>query len=277
MSTDNNHTEKKPYWTGHRERLRRRAKAGGLEALRPHEVLELLLGYVVPRVDLSDVTRALIDAFGSVEAVLDADRQRLMAVPGMTRRMADWLLSTGELVSAYRGVSHRSQIRIWRFRDVMAFLSPRWRAIPPPQMWVIYTDYDDRVLCCMKVSDSLSCDSPACSREIMENALAQEARYVYLVGFAGIEPLELYPEEIEYLQSLSGLMSAIDVQLMDCVLVGEQGWFSANREGLLSNERQAPAFAQLRERYLSGDEVIYEGTECDAGYCALHEDQPGAL
>ena len=50
------------YWLGHRERLRLRAEADGLEALRPHELLELVLFYAVPRVDTADVARAIAES-----------------------------------------------------------------------------------------------------------------------------------------------------------------------------------------------------------------------
>lgn len=268
---------KQPYWAGHRERLRRRAKAGGLEALRPHEILETLLGYVVPRVDLSDVARALIDAFGSVEAVLDSDRDRLMAVPGVTRRMADWLLSTGELISAYCGIRQESQFRIWRYRDMLDFLAPRWRSVSAPQIQVIYTDYDDHLLCCMKLSDSLCCDDPACARELMENALVLEARYVYLVGYVGLEPLELYPGEIEHVQALGRLLSAIDVRLVDFVLVGELGFGSLCKEGRLEDLRMSPEAGRLRERYLGEYDDDDEGIEYDDGDRPLYEGEPGTL
>ena len=49
---------------GHRERLRRRALLEGAEALRPHELLELLLFYAVPRRDVNDLAHALDARFG---------------------------------------------------------------------------------------------------------------------------------------------------------------------------------------------------------------------
>ena len=39
---------------GHRERLKKRAQEVGLTALPPHEVIELLLFYAVPRQDVNE-------------------------------------------------------------------------------------------------------------------------------------------------------------------------------------------------------------------------------
>ena len=100
------------FWDGHRDRLRARLRQGGIDALRPHEVLEVLLGYVVPRVDMSEVARALMDQFKTVGNVLSASRRQLTAVEGINKRMADWLMLNGEILEAYRDIDQREQFRV---------------------------------------------------------------------------------------------------------------------------------------------------------------------
>ena len=53
MSKDN----PRPLWEGHRQRLRQRVEREGWDALRPHEMVELVLNRAVPRQNLSDVAR----------------------------------------------------------------------------------------------------------------------------------------------------------------------------------------------------------------------------
>ena len=62
---------------GHRKRLRQRARATQLEGFQPHEVLELLLTYAIPRQDVNPLAHALIDRFGSLSGVLDASAAEL--------------------------------------------------------------------------------------------------------------------------------------------------------------------------------------------------------
>ena len=40
---------------GHREKMRRRFLSGGLESFAPHEALELLLYYAIPRRDTNPI------------------------------------------------------------------------------------------------------------------------------------------------------------------------------------------------------------------------------
>jgi len=245
---DNKSNAKKPYWLGHRGRLRRRVASGNPDVVRPYEIIETVLFYAVPRMDVSGIARDLIDAFGSVDAVLNADRERLMAVPGVTRRMADCLLATGELVEAYINIKQENQFRIWRFEDMQSFLKVHFGAVRTTQLWAIYTDHDERVVGCMKIADSLLVNARA--REILENVLALEARYVYVAAFYGPEPLELYEEEARSIAALSEALTLIGVTLMDYLMIGEERIISLCMTGRMSRAGENPETARLRERYV---------------------------
>ena len=246
--------EGESYWLGHRERLRRRASAEGIESLRPHEIVELVLFYAQPRVDLSKVARALVGALGSVEGVMKATREQLLEVPGVTARMADWLLVTGEILAAYTDIRPENQLRIWCFKDMLKFIESRFSDISAPQVWVVYADYDDRLLCHLKLSDSLCWTDSRFSREMVEYALALEAKYVYLLAFTCMEPPEMPPAEVEFLKLMSGAMTAIEVNLMDFILVGEAGIVSMRKSGYMNDIQELPETHHLRERYCGDEE-----------------------
>ena len=73
---------------GHRERLRNRLRGEGLTSFSEHEVLELLLTYAIPRQDVNPLAHELIDHFGSLSAVLEADTRELMKVKGVGENTA---------------------------------------------------------------------------------------------------------------------------------------------------------------------------------------------
>ncbi len=51
---------------GHRARLRERYRNNGIDALHPHEILELLLTYAIPRKDTKKIARNLLVRFKNV-------------------------------------------------------------------------------------------------------------------------------------------------------------------------------------------------------------------
>ena len=66
--------------SGHRKDVRERFFAEGLSNFKPHQVLELLLFFSIPRSDTNPVGHDLIDAFGSLSAVFDAPYEALIKV-----------------------------------------------------------------------------------------------------------------------------------------------------------------------------------------------------
>lgn len=75
--------ETKPHHTGHRARLRARFLKNGAEALADYELLELLLFLGIPRRDVKPLAKELIQTFGSLASVLNADQMDLKQVPSL--------------------------------------------------------------------------------------------------------------------------------------------------------------------------------------------------
>jgi len=70
----------RPHHLGHRERLRDRARKGGLTALPDYELLELFLFRSQPQGDVKPLAKALLARFGSLGAVLDASLEDLTTI-----------------------------------------------------------------------------------------------------------------------------------------------------------------------------------------------------
>ena len=73
----------KPSFLGHRAHLRKKFLNSGLDAFLPHEVLELLLTYSIPRKDTKNLAWTLLKKFGSLSEVLDAKEEELLKVKGI--------------------------------------------------------------------------------------------------------------------------------------------------------------------------------------------------
>ena len=58
---------------GHRQRLKNRFLSDGLDSFETHNILELLLFYSIPQKDTNGIAHALLDTFGSLKGVFEAD------------------------------------------------------------------------------------------------------------------------------------------------------------------------------------------------------------
>ena len=83
---------------GHRERLRTRFIEDG-EHFETHELIELLLGYSIPRRDTNRLAHILLNRFGSFEGILSADMDELISVEGIGPKSAIMIKLIDELHS----------------------------------------------------------------------------------------------------------------------------------------------------------------------------------
>ncbi len=85
----------------HRQRLRHRFLQEGLGSFKKHNILELLLFYSLPRKDTNEIAHRLIEKFGSLSAVFDADYEALIACDGISENTATLLKFVPQLARAY--------------------------------------------------------------------------------------------------------------------------------------------------------------------------------
>ncbi|MDX8397767.1 MAG: DNA repair protein RadC [Mariprofundaceae bacterium] len=73
---------------GHRERLKLRFFKSSLDDFHDYEVLEMLLLYAIPRVDVKPLAKRLLKQFGSLSGVFDASYIELQQVYGVGDKAA---------------------------------------------------------------------------------------------------------------------------------------------------------------------------------------------
>ncbi len=121
-------SEEKPHYHGHRDRLRQKLLDSGPESFADYEILEFLLFGARARGDMKPLAKDLIARFGSLAAVLSADPKALADVPNMgdssiaalkivpeaARRMAREELAERPVISSAEQVVDYCRIAIGR-------------------------------------------------------------------------------------------------------------------------------------------------------------------
>ena len=73
----------KPHYLGHRERLRKRFRDSGPNALPDYELLELVLFRAMPRGDTKPLAKAILARFGTFAEAMNVPEDLLLEVPGL--------------------------------------------------------------------------------------------------------------------------------------------------------------------------------------------------
>lgn len=131
---------------GHRERMRERYVQNGLNGFAPHEVLELLLFYAIPRRNVNPLAHRLIDHFGSVSAVFEASYAQLIQVEGIGQQSAallSMILPLGRYADRER---QAERAVITNHRTAKAYCQSLFHGQTDEVLYVISLDAQGRVL-----------------------------------------------------------------------------------------------------------------------------------
>ncbi len=73
---------------GHRQRLKDRVRKDGLLSFKEHEILELLLTYTIPQKDTNELAHQLLNIYGNINNVINAEYKDLIKQKGLGEETA---------------------------------------------------------------------------------------------------------------------------------------------------------------------------------------------
>ncbi|MGN0620843.1 MAG: RadC family protein [Porcipelethomonas sp.] len=94
---------------GHRKRIKQKFIEAGFTGFNEHEILELLLFYSRPRIDTNEIGHRLINTFGSIGGVFDADFEALKEIEGIDESSAVLLKMIPALTREYLSSKNNSK------------------------------------------------------------------------------------------------------------------------------------------------------------------------
>ena len=217
--------------SGHRERLKQRFLEEGLDNFTDIQVLELLLFYAIPQKDTNPIAHRLLDHFGSLSNVLEAEVDQLKKVPGISDHSATLLALVTELCRYYQ-VDCAQRTEILTTLDACgAYLVPRFFGRTRETVFLLCLDAKCKVLACREVGEGTINAANISIRKIVETALAANATTVVLAHNhpSGVAVPSL--EDIQTTRRVAAALSAVEIHLADHIVVAEGDYVSMVQSG----------------------------------------------
>jgi len=218
---------------GHREKMRARFLAGGLDAFADHEALELLLYYAIPRRDTNPIAHALMERYGSLSAVLAAPVEDLKKVEGIGEsaailiKLVPGLRKKASLADAEREVALTSVERIG------TFLLERFRGEKNEVVYQLCLDRKGKLLACKRLGEGDLSSAGLDIRRMIENAILFSASGVVLAHNhpSGIA----LPSQDDYIATdqAKAALATIGVELVDHIILADEDFVSMADSGYL--------------------------------------------
>ncbi len=212
---------------GHRGRMKERfLKEGSFDNFTPHEILEVLLYSTIPRGDTNPAAHELIDVFGNLANVFEADPEELMRVHGVGERSAFLISLVPHLCAAYHQAKWTRNITLSTSDLVGQYAINLFIGRHHEEFRIICVDSHRRVFYQGVVLRGTINEVPAYPRLIVEEALKHKAQYVILAhNHPGGSVLPSEADKRATEQIILAL-DAINITVLDHVIVSGQQYYS---------------------------------------------------
>jgi len=218
---------------GHRARLRQRLLEGGSEALADYEVLEYLLFGARARGDTKPLAKALIDRFGSLSAVLDAEPGALRQVKGIS----DAGIGALKIAALAARRMARSEVRqkpvLGSWQALLDYLAIDMAHLTVERVRVLYLDSRNRLVRDHLASEGTIDEAAIHPREVIRRGLDIGATALILVHNHPSGNPEPSRADIQITQRIAEAGRLLGITVHDHVIVGREGHVSLRAKGLI--------------------------------------------
>lgn len=221
---------------GHRQRMRQRFKKEGLTNFEPHEVLELLLYFCIPRGDTNEIAHQLIKRYGTIERVLQTSAKELQTFDGIGENAAFFLSLLNEAVRYINVESATQEIMLYDVRDYSRYLRHLFDGMNKEVAYLLCLDAKCKALGHYKISEGSVTSTALPIRDIVEIAINSNAASVIL---AHNHPggLAIPSEEDRHLtMRLANILSDIGIVLVDHIVFSGKDHLSLMESGILKHD-----------------------------------------
>ena len=217
---------------GHRQRLKERFRAEGLDHFEEHQVLELLLFYCIPRQDTNPIAHALLERFGSLSQVLEAPAEELEKVPGIGSNAATFLALTTAVGRYYLVNRSMQTVILSTIEQCGQYLVPFFYGRRNETVYLLCLDAKCKVLCCKEVGEGSVNSAGVPIRKIVETALGANATTVVL---AHNHPSGLAipsGDDISTTRRVAAALDVVEIGLADHIIVADDDFVSLAQSGV---------------------------------------------
>ncbi len=211
---------------GHRARLRERYAREGLGGFAPHEVLEFLLTFAIPRIDVNPLAHRLIDRFGSLWAVMEAPMEELRQVEGIGEKAATLLSSLLPVLRAYERDKLSPQRRLNTYNELAAFCRSLFLGECHEKFYALCFNARLDLLSASLIAEGTPTEVSFLPRKIMQELIRRNAAGAVLThNHPSGSPLPS-AEDMALTREIRGLLEGVGIRLYDHVIVAGQQEYS---------------------------------------------------
>jgi len=219
---------------GHRNRMRQKFITNSLSGFEEHEVLEMLLFYSIPRKNTNEIAHELINKFGNIARVLDADIEVLQEVSGVSANSAVLLKMIPQICKLYYNCE-RSALDFKSLDTIKSFAINQYIGQTNEVLKVIYLDSSCGYISCEDICTMNSAIAVVLNlKKIIERAEKHNSAHVILMHNHPNSNTQPSKDDVNTTVKVEKLLKDIGITLIDHIIVSKNDALSMRSTGYIS-------------------------------------------
>jgi DNA repair protein radC len=219
---------------GHRERVRKRFIKEGIDSFEQHQILELILFYAIPRKDTNEIAHRLLEKFGTLSRVLEAEPKDLMQIPDVGENAACLLSLFAGVFRVYSQDKMKKKTVLNHLEDIFAYVRSLYHGRLYETFFLISLDAQNRALHSEIIMEGTIDEIAVYPRLVVEAALRHKAYSVIIAHNhpgGSVMPSKV---DVEATRHIAKALKTIDIGLKDHIIVTNENCLSFREMKLLN-------------------------------------------
>jgi DNA repair protein RadC len=234
-----------PKGAGHRQRLRERFLAGGLDGFHDYEVIELLLTLATPRKDCKTAAKAILKQFRTLQGALEASPRELRKIAGIGPKNLFGIKLIKAVADRYL---EKKLIQKDAINDSRALFDYLYHHIGDKRrelFKVIFLNSKNQVIAADTLSEGTLTASSVYPREVIQAALGHDAAALIFAHNHPSGDPKPSAEDVAITRQLIFACKVMGMVVHEHIIIGDNHYFSFADQGYI--ERMNREFEKLTE------------------------------
>ncbi|MDL2225675.1 hypothetical protein LJC20_05715 [Eubacteriales bacterium OttesenSCG-928-M02] len=209
-----------------RERMRTRVMDQGMESLLDHELLEYILYYAIPRGDTNPIAHRLLAEFQTVAGVFEADYHQLLQVEGIGPKAAGLLITYGPALKRYSLSKMGDRPKLNTRERAVEYARGLYIGATKEILYLLCLDVQCNLKRAVVLHEGTVDQAVLVPRTLLEEAIRHGAKNCILAHNHLSNSALPSNQDIQTTRTVLTALTTIDVNLLDHIIISNNGYFS---------------------------------------------------
>lgn len=207
----------------HRQRMSDRFAENRFDGFAEHEILEYMLFFVIPRIDVNPLAHRLIDHFGSLAKVLEASEHELKQVAGVGEKTARFLVMVMQAGCVYQRSNAAPPKVFTSLEEIANFVVPLFHGANTELVYALFLDDRNSLIQHKRMAEGSANEAAFSKKALVQAAVRLGATQVVLAhNHPGGVALPS-AGDLQLTRQLNTMLQTLGINLLDHIIVDGEG------------------------------------------------------